>query len=346
MSYGFGIVGLGMIADFHAQAIQATEKGELVAGFEVVQDKADRFADKYGCKCYSSLSAFLEHPGLDIINICTPSGTHLESALAGAKAGKHLVIEKPLEITLDRCDRIIEACRKNNVLCAGIFPSRFLESSGMVKAAIDSGRFGKLIMGDAYVKWYRSQEYYDTGGWKGTYKYDGGGALMNQSIHAIDLLGWFMGPVYSVQAFTGTLGHTGIEVEDTAVAALRFKNGAMGVIEGTTAIYPGFQKKIEICGTEGSAVLVEESLQEWLFAKETAEDELLRKRLSETSKKIGNAADPADISFKGHQKQLEDLMEALETGGKPAVDGTEARKAVEIILAVYKSSRKGRPVFL
>jgi predicted dehydrogenase len=286
------------------------------------------------------------HPGLDIVTICTPSGFHLEPALQIAEAGKHLIVEKPLEITLERCDQIINACEKNKVKLAGVFQSRFSEVAGVIKKTLDKGRFGKLVLGDAYVKWYRSQRYYDEGGWHGTWKFDGGGALMNQSIHAIDLLQWLMGPVETVSAFTGTLGHDRIEVEDAGVATLRFKNGAFGVIEGTTAIYPGFLKKIEISGTQGSAVLEEEDLKVWSFAEQREEDQEILERFTAKTETGGGAADPAAISFQGHQRQFEDFVEALETGREPRVNGPEARKAVEIILAIYQSAREGRKVTL
>lgn len=261
MGLQFGIVGLGMIADFHARAIRAMSggRGTLVACCSRHKEKADAFARKFDCAPYASLEDFLRHPGLQIVTVCTPSGTHRETALAAAAAGKHLLVEKPLEITARRCRAIVEACRSRGVLLAGIFPSRFHEAARAVKGAIDRGRLGRITLGSAYVKWYRSQEYYDRGGWHGTRQWDGGGALMNQSIHAIDLLQWFMGPVASVHAFTATLGHERIEVEDNAAAALRFVNGALGAIEGSTCVFPGFLKRIEVSGTRGSIILQEGS---------------------------------------------------------------------------------------
>jgi len=170
MSYGFGIVGLGLIADFHARAIQALSGGGLVACCSRSREKARAFAEKFGCTDYTDVNEFLAHPGLDIVSLSTPSGAHLEPSLAAARAGKHLVIEKPLEITPERCDKIIEACRAAGVTLAGIFQSRFSEVVEIVKRALEQGRFGTLVLGDAYVKWYRSQQYYDEGGWHGTKK--------------------------------------------------------------------------------------------------------------------------------------------------------------------------------
>jgi predicted dehydrogenase len=346
MKHGFGVVGLGLIADFHARAIQAIPKAKLAACFSRDARKAQAFAGKYGCRGYSDMREFLADPDLEIVTICTPSGAHLEPAVAAAEAGRHVICEKPLEITLERCDRIIEACARRRVMLSGIFQSRFQEVSGVIKQAIDAGRFGRLVLGDAYAKWYRSQEYYDKGGWHGTLELDGGGALMNQSIHAIDQLQWFMGPVESVSAYAGTLGHERIEVEDVAVAAVHFKNGAFGVIEGTTAVHPGFLKRIDVNGTRGSAVLEETSLKAWTFAEERAEDEQIRRRFAPREGVQGGAADPAAISFVGHQRQFEQFLDALEAGKSPLTDGPEARKAVEIILAIYRSAREGKPVAL
>lgn len=346
MNYGFGIIGLGMIAEFHAMAIKEMTGGNLVACCSRSAEKAKAFAEKFGCKGYADLGAFLRHDGLDIVTICTPSGMHLEPAVEAAAQGKHIVVEKPLEITLERCDSMIEAADKAGVLLAGIFPSRFHEAPLLVKEAVESGRFGTLSLGDAYVKWYRSQKYYDDGGWKGTWKYDGGGALMNQSIHAIDLLQWFMGPVSAVHASTGIRAHKRIEVEDTAAAVLQFENGSLGVIEGATSVYPGFFKRIEISGSAGSVVLEEEDLKLWQFEEEQSRDEEIRATFVSKTQTGGGAADPSAIGFHGHLAQFEDLCSAIEEQRVPFVDGREARKAVEIILAIYESARSGRRVEL
>ena len=283
MSCGFGIVGLGLIADFHAQAIRAMGEGRLVAGFSSFPQEVQAFAGKYGCRGYSDLDAFLADPEVQIVTICTPSGAHLEPALAAAQAGKHVICEKPLEVTLERCDRIIAACAA---------------------------------------------------------------AGMNQSIHAVDLLQWLMGPVESVSAFSGTLGHERIEVEDAAVAVLQFRSGALGVLEGTTAAHPGFPKRLELNGTRGSATLEENSLTAWSFQEETARDEEIRRLYGPRPGAQGGAADPAAIDFCGHQRQFEQFVAALQRGEEPAIGGVEARQAVEIILAVYRSAREGRRVEL
>jgi UDP-N-acetyl-2-amino-2-deoxyglucuronate dehydrogenase len=345
-TYGFGIIGCGMISDFHSAAIAELEHGKLVAVSSRNPDNAKRLTDQYGVEGYTDYNEMLKRDDLDIVCVCTPSGAHLEPAVAAAEAGKHVVVEKPLEITLERCDAIIRACDDAGVRLCAIFNSRFTESSQLVKKTIDSGRFGRLTLGDAYIKWYRSQDYYDSGGWRGTWNLDGGGALMNQSIHAIDLLQYFMGPVRAVQAFTDTLAHDRIEVEDVAVAALRFENGALGVIEGTTATYPGMFKKTEICGTKGTVVMEEENIAKWEFDPELPEDAAIRERFARKTTSGGGASDPRAISYDNHRRQMENLINGIESNATHLVNGREGRKAVEIILAIYRSSREGRIVEL
>ena len=308
-------------------------------------ENAKRLTDRYDVDSYTDYAEMLERDDLDIVCVCTPSGAHLEPAVAAAEAGKHVIVEKPLEITLQRCDEIIEACDAAGVRLCAIFNSRFTESTQLVKSTIESGRFGKLTLGDAYIKWYRSQEYYDSGGWRGTWDLDGGGALMNQSIHAIDLLQYFMGPVKSVQAFTDTLAHERIEVEDAAVAALRFENGALGVIEGTTAAYPGMLKKTEISGTHGTVVLAEEDIVTWEFEPGTS-GRCGDPREIRPKKQIPAVARPIRelLTMRITRRQMENLINGLESDASHLVDGREGRKAVEIILAIYQSSREGRIV--
>ena len=219
----FGIIGAGMIANFHAKAIDAMEGSEVHSVFDLRPEAVEAFTKEVGCKGYNDLDEFLADSELEIVTIGTPSGAHLEPAVAAAKAGKHVICEKPLEVTLDRCDQIIAACEEAGVTLAGVFSRRFHPAVEALKKAVDDGRFGKLTMCDAYTKWYRDQAYYDSGAWRGTWKLDGGGALMNQSIHLIDQLIYLAGAVKSVCATTACLAHTDIEVEDTAVAILEFE---------------------------------------------------------------------------------------------------------------------------
>ena len=346
MPTGFGIIGCGMIAHFHARAIADIRGATLVACHDRISAAADKLAQVTGCKAYHDLDAMLADPAVDIVTVGTPSGAHVEPAVAAARAGKHVIVEKPLEITLRRCDRIIQACDKAGVTLSTVFPSRFHEPAVEIKRAIDHGRFGRLTVGDAIVKWYRSQEYYDSGAWRGSWELDGGGALMNQAIHSVDLLTWLMGPVVEVRAQMGLLAHKRIAVEDTAVATVAFANGAMGIIEASTAVYPGYLKRIEVHGSTGSAVMEEEDIVKWDFAKLTKRDAIIRNNMAKHRSGGGGAADPKAIGHHGHARQFRDVLAAVKKGTKPLVDGPEGRRSVEIILAIYKAAETGRAVAL
>lgn len=346
MAFGFGIVGCGMIANFHAKAVADIDGASVVACYDAVPAAADKFAQCNGCTAYHELDKMLASPDVNVVTVCTPSGAHMEPAVAAAEAGKHVIVEKPLEVTLTRCDRIIQATEKAGVVLSTIFPSRFHESARLMKDAVEKGRFGRLTIGDAYVKWYRTQDYYDSGEWRGTWKLDGGGALMNQAIHSVDLLAWLMGPVREISAHTATLAHERIEVEDVAVATLQFENGALGVVEATTAAYPGSLKKIELHGSAGSALLEEEDITCWKFAEETESDRQLRERMAGRTETGGGAADPAAIGHHGHTEQFKNVLDAIKNKTKPLIDGPEGRRSVEIILAVYQAAEAGQTVKL
>jgi UDP-N-acetyl-2-amino-2-deoxyglucuronate dehydrogenase len=346
MPIGFAIIGTGMISRFHARAIAEVRGAKLVACYNRTAEKATIFGAEHNCQPYDSLDALLANDKVDAVAITTASGAHMEPAIAAARTGKHVIIEKPLEITLKRCDQIINECAKHGVKLSTVFQSRFHDSSLKMKQAVDSGRFGTLTLGDAYVKWWRSQEYYDSGAWRGTWRLDGGGALMNQAIHTVDLLTWLMGPVEKVQAFTATLAHKRIEVEDVATATLTFANGALGVIEASTGVYPGYLKRIELHGTRGSAILEEEDIKSWKFAEKARGDEAILNAMKKKKSSGGGAADPAAIGHHGHARQFQDFVKAINNDTAPAIDGHEARKSVEIILAIYKSAASGRAVKL
>jgi predicted dehydrogenase len=343
---GFAIVGCGMIASFHLKALAEIKGARVVAVVDKVPAALERFKDKHKLHCalYTTLEPALANPEVDIVIVSTPSGAHMEPAVAAAEAGKHVVVEKPLEVTLERCDRIINACDQNKVKLCTIFPSRFADSNRTLKEAIDAGRFGRLTLGETTCKWWRTQEYYDQGGWRGTMALDGGGALMNQAIHNVDLLLWMMGPATAVCGFTALLAHQRIEVEDTAVACLRFKNGALGVILATTSVHPGFPKTIAIHGDRGSAVIEQEDILQWTFTPEVPDDAKVRERFAQKVGASGGSSDPAAISHQGHARQLGDFVEAIQTGRPPLVDGREGRRAVEAILAIYQSQKSGRVV--
>ena len=344
---GIAIVGCGMISEFQSQAIQALGGARLAGFYNRTPESAHRRARQFGAPAFERLEDLLASSEVDCVSICTPSGAHLEIALLAARASKHVIVEKPLEITPERVDQIIAACQKAGVLLGAIFPRRFQESSRALKQAIDRGRFGRIVLGDVHIKWFRTQEYYDTGVWRGTWKLDGGGVLMNQRIHGIDLLQWCLGGVAEVSAFTSTLAHERIEVEDTATVAVRFHNGALGSIEGTTGAWPGAKMRLEVCGSKGTAVLEDDVIVTWKFDTEEPQDEEIRRKHGpREGLPDGGAADPRGISFEGHRRQFEDFVRAVQTGTQPCCSGLDARGSVEVICAIYKSAREGRPVRL
>lgn len=348
-SLGFALVGCGMIARFHAKAIAEIPGTRIAALVSRSPAGAAKLIEETGmppCPAFATVEEAVKAPGVDIVVIMTPSGAHLESAVAAAAAGKHVVVEKPLEITGPRCDRIIEACDKHRVKLCTIFPSRFADSNITLKAAVDAGKFGRLTLGEASNKWWRSQAYYDDGGWKGTLALDGGGALMNQAIHNVDLLLWMMGPATHVSGLTATLAHERIEVEDTAVAAIRFASGALGMLVGTTSVHPGYPKQIAIHGDKGSAVIEQEDVLKWDFTPATPDDDEVKRRFAAKVGASGGAADPKAISHEGHRRQLADFVDAIRANRAPKVDGREGKRAVDLICAVYESNRTGRVVEL
>jgi len=347
---GFGIIGLGSIAEFHAKAIQAMDGAHLSCAYSRSGgEKADTFASQFKVKVYSGeLAEFLKHPGLEVVTIATPSGAHLEPAIAAARAKKHVLSEKPMEITLQRCQKMIDACKKSRVKLGGIFQSRSNGGAQLIRSAVEAGRFGRMTVCSAVIPWFRSQEYYDSGGWRGTWALDGGGALMNQSIHNIDLLQWLGGPIDEVYAYTACLAHKRIEVEDTAAAALRFKSGALGFLLGSTAMFPGDAAEVLISGTKGTAKLKAGHLVDWKFETELPEDAKYRIDFGPPAGDSGKsgASDPKAISFTGHQRQFENFVRCLDGKEKLLVDGAEARKAIAIILAVYESAKRKKAVKL
>lgn len=343
---GFGIIGCGVIGPWHARAIAENEKAELVAACDIVPEKVQKFCAEYGHqpKPYLKYQEMLHDPNIDVISICTPSGLHGEMAIAAANAGKHILCEKPMEISLEKIDRMIEAADKNKVKLGGVFQRRTYDSSKKVKQALEEQKLGKMVLGDAYLKYFRSQAYYNSAGWRGTWALDGGGALMNQGIHGIDLLLWFMGDVKSVYARCAALVRE-IEVEDTAVALLEYKSGAKGVIEGTTSVNPGEATRLELNGKLGTIIFTESVVSRW--AVTTADDALaedLSLTLEETQS--GAVSDPKNIGVLGHIRHVNDMIAAIEADRDPMVTGESARKSVELILAIYQSSRLQKEIQL
>jgi len=355
----FGIAGCGVIAPHHAAAIaELSDQAELVAVSDVVADKAQELAKTYGADWYESSAEMLRRPDIDAVCICTPSGMHGDHAVAALLAGKHVIIEKPVEITLPAIDRILAAQRESGKKAAVIFQHRFDASSRIVKDAARENRFGRLSVAAAQIRWWRSQAYYDSGDWRGTWALDGGGCLMNQGIHTIDLMQWVMGPVVEVSAYTALRAHERVEVEDTAVATVKFESGALGIIEGTTAAYPGLTTRLDVHGEFGSAVIEGDKLQYIHMADPGGESggsmrgtgnnpNRAEELLAAHTAKYGR--DPASITSYpwrsiAHIDQIKEFITAVRADREPLVNVAEGRKAVSIILAIYESARTGRPV--
>ncbi|HDM70546.1 MAG: Gfo/Idh/MocA family oxidoreductase [Thermotogae bacterium] len=333
----WGIAGCGNVAHVHALAIQEIGDVELIACYDVKEDKAKEFGEKYGINWFKELSEFLEQP-LDIISICTPSGSRKQIAIEAMEKGINVITEKPMEVTLEAIDEMIETSKKYGVTLGCILQTRFAPSEQKMRELVDKGELGKIILLEADVRWFRSKEYYKSGGWRGTWKYDGGGALMNQAIHTIDLMMWYGGSVKRIYGFTRTLFHE-IEVEDSAVATLEFENGALGVVKATTSITPGFPRKLGIYGTKMSVELIGEDL--YMYDFENREGKLLV-----TGETVATSSNPAGFSHENHKKQFMDFVDAVKHKRKPMVDGEEARKVVKLILSIYESSKTGKPVEL
>ena len=340
-NHGFGIVGTGVIAAMHAHAIATLPGARLVAVTDVAAGAAAAFAAARGCAAEPSLDALLARADVDVVCVCVPSGLHAEVGTRAARAGKHLVVEKPIDLTLAAADRLIEAARAAGVALTVISQHRFDPGLIELKGLLRDGALGRLVLGEARTKWYRTQAYYDSARWRGTWAMDGG-SLMNQGVHYVDLLRWCMGPVTEVTAVCATQAHQ-IQVEDTALAIVRFSSGAVGTILSSTAALPGFPQRLEITGTEGTVIV---------------EDGRIVRRAFGAGVRAGSApdggvgpvadvgSDPAAVDVVGHAAQIADLLAAIDEGREPAVGGEAGREALEIVCAVYESARTGRTVRL
>ncbi|MFH1825114.1 MAG: Gfo/Idh/MocA family oxidoreductase [Candidatus Firestonebacteria bacterium] len=340
----FGVIGCGVIAPWHINGILGSKGAELIAVSDNVAEKAKKTGEEYKVDWYDDYKKMIERKDIDAVTIGVPSGLHMQIALEAMQAGKHVLTEKPIEVTLEKIDKMIETSKKTGKKLACVFQGRYFENAKKIKETIEQGKFGKVVLGDMYNKWYRSPEYYKSSGWRATLELDGGGALMNQAIHGIDLLLYYMGDVASVSAYAATLTRD-IKVEDTAVAVLRFKSGALGVIEGTTSIYPGFSRKIEILGEKGSVVLEDNNtIVKWQFEGE--EDLTSKFEDSTKSVKATASASATAMTYIGHTMQIQDFTNAILQGKQPEVNPVDARKSVEIILAIYKSSKERKEIKL
>lgn len=346
----FGIVGCGVIHGTHCDAIGQIEGAEVAAVCDVVKERAKAAGEKYGARHFSSLSRMLPH--VDAVSVCVPSGLHARFGVQAARAGKHVVCEKPIDVSFRSAKSLVDACRENKVTLTVISQHRFAKDIQAVRNAALTGELGILLMGDAYVKWYRTQAYYDSGAWRGTWKLDGGGCLMNQGVHYVDMIQWIMGGVKSVQAVTRTAAHD-IEVEDLAYALLEYKNGAVGLIHGSTSSYPGFAERLEVHGKHGSAIIEGDRLKYFKVDPDAQKDPSpygggVTKQPTPSihvhEDKEGEdtaAADPSALWTEQHRLQIEDFVKAVRDKRDPLITGEMALEPQKVILAIYKSAKRG-----
>lgn len=336
--FKIGIVGAGNIAKVHARAIQASSNSKLHSVYSRTGKNAQGLADEHGIAGHTNWNSFISDPKLDAVSICSPSGNHLDYGEMAARAGKHVIVEKPIEVTLERARQFIRACQDNQVALAVIYQSRWILAIEELKKNLDQQLIGKVFMADAYIKWYRGQDYYDSGAWRGTFELDGGGVLINQAIHTIDLLQWFMGDVESISGMTATMTHKRLEGEDNAVAIVKFKSGAIGVIQGSTSIQPAQPRRIELHGKNGTAVLDGDDVK---ILRADADNKDKKKEIKEAS---GASSPFAGFSYEPHKLQFEAIAEAISNGKRPLVSGEESLKSLAIVLAIYESSKTNRTV--
>jgi UDP-N-acetyl-2-amino-2-deoxyglucuronate dehydrogenase len=347
----FGIIGCGVIGRIHAEAISSLPDAQLVAVADVIPKQAQELAEKFHVRPYEDFQDMLAHEELDVVDICTPSGQHGEHACQVMRSGRHVIVEKPMEISRAAIDEMLRVQQETGMKLAVISQHRFDPVTRQVHDLVEEQAFGRLVLGNAIIPWWRAQKYYDSGAWRGTWKLDGGGVLMNQSIHSIDLLQWLMGPVRSVFAYTDTLVHR-METEDVGVAVLRFANGALGTIAATTGAYPGTGARIEIYGDKGSAVIEDDRLSYLHLARDDDEEvgpygAAREQRVhSAASEGTSAAQDPAALAIRSHALQIEDMIRAIREDGTPLLEGYAAKHPVEIILAVYESARTHKEVTL
>ncbi|MFC1538144.1 Gfo/Idh/MocA family protein [Candidatus Latescibacterota bacterium] len=343
--FGFGIIGTGNISIWHAEGINAHPDCEIVAAYNRTLSKAETFAEKYNCDVEKDWRELIERDDIHAVCICSASGLHSEQSIAASHAGKHVLVEKPMAIHLEDAAEMIIAARENDTKLGVIFQKRTVNDVNRLKKAVSDGVFGKILFGDASIKWWRNQAYYDSGAWRGTWDYDGGGCTMNQGIHGIDILQYIMGvEVEKVYAKIATAAHD-IEVEDVAIALLTYKNGAFGRIQTSTAVNPGQGNIIEINGTLGTAILTDDTITGWAVSdsKETpAKDEII----AESAERSASASNPMDLSMSGHIAHVRNFVNAVRNGEELICSGEEGIKSLRIIIALYESARRGEEVSL
>ena len=343
--FRFGIIGSGVISEYHAQAIKAQPNGKIVAVSDIVRESADKFAAKYNCEVIDDWQKMITRDDIDAVCVCTPTGLHAQQSIAAAKAGKHILVEKTMAIKLKDATEMIHVARDNGVKLGVIYQKRTEEAPNVIKKAIKEGVFGKLIFGDASIKYWRNQAYYDSAEWRGTWEHEGGGSSITQGSHGIDLLLYMMGDVEKIYAKIDTVAHINIEVEDIAIAILTYKNGAYGRLQTASATNPGQGNVFDINGTLGTVVLVEDKITSW--AVSDSKETLAKETITGIKGKASTAASSAsEFPVEGHIKQVKNFISAVRTGEELICSGEEGRRSLQLIAALYESARRGEEVYL
>jgi predicted dehydrogenase len=340
---GFGIVGAGLVAPFHLHAIKDSRGGNAIGVFDITREKAAQVAERFAIKVFSSLQEMLVDENVNVVCVATPNHLHRDAVIQAAKAGKHVLTEKPPAMSLKETDEMIDVCMKANVKFGCFVQCRVRKAIQAIKSAVDSGRFGKLLHADAYMKWFRPQEYYTSDGWRGQKKC-GSGVTVAQGFHYIDLLQYLVGQASRVDARMTNIGHPGIGLEDEVLAHIQYSCGAEGVVQLSTALWPGTDIRIEINGTNGTAVMIGEKIQSWRFRDERPEDEQIR-TFGNSSQATG-AGGAADFGHRDHTVVVQDMIDCIKSDRDLVIPVTSVRPTLEIVLAMYRSAKHTRPITL
>jgi UDP-N-acetyl-2-amino-2-deoxyglucuronate dehydrogenase len=335
-TFRVAFVGCGRISNNHFEALAKIDGLDLVAVCDAVEARAREAGEKWGVRWFTTQEQMLKAVECDVVAIATPSGLHPQHGIVAARAGKHVVCEKPMAITLSSADELVKACDDAGVHLFVVKQNRLNATIQLVKRALDKGRFGRLYMANATVRWARPQEYYDQAPWRGTWEFDGG-AFMNQASHYVDLMQWFMGPVESVMAKTATMARR-IEAEDSGAAVLKFRNGAIGVMEVTMLTFPkNYEGSITLLGEKGTVRVggtAVNKIEHWQFADYDDDDKLVE---------AANTNPPSVYGF-GHEPYYRNVLKVLRGEAAPDTDGRAGRKSLELILGIYESAKTGREV--
>ena len=329
-----GFIGGGNITDTHIRAAQAIPQLRPTAVVGTNASKVKALAEKYGLSAFNDLREFLGHRPLDLVIIGSPSGVHAKEGIAACEQGLHVLVEKPIDVSTQRADQLIRSAKTNGVKLGVLFQDRLKPDILRLRDRIKSGKLGRILLVEASVKWYRPPEYYSNSKWRGTASLDGGGALMNQGIHTVDLLLYLLGGIDRVQAVTKTALHE-IQSADTCVATLEFANGAVGVLQATTAAYPGYARRVEVTGSEGTVCLEQDHITR-VDLKTPSHDT----QEVEPADQNPSANSPVVSDVRGHQRMIDDFVRSIETGGAPVCDGEEGRRSLALVEAIYLCARQ------